>query len=193
MTNRFKIVPTLSSYLRPNPLVGGLLFLAVGAPLYAQNPVELKIRNTAVGPATFEIKSVRSLTPENPWRTVTVSPNRTQTLQIASPDDYIVRARADGVRYESTAIPLKEWVNKNPKFELTLSRMAAAPPGMVAPVGLGLRFDPPLDDPQPGAGEQIEFKPLGGDRPLRRILQGRFGNGGPGNGGPGNFGAAAPR
>ena len=186
MKTRSKIAPARPPLRRLSICLAFLVSSLIPAlrPARAQQPVDLKIRNTDAGNATVEIRSLQSLTPNNPWRTVPISSGRVQTLPIASPDDYIVRASVGGVTYQSKPIPLKKWVQGNPNFELNLSRLAAAPQGVRPPIYLGLRFAPPKDNR--GEGEYIEFERV--DRRGRPIPDPAM----PG-GSPGNVGSAGPR
>ncbi len=157
MTATSKIVPLLRKCAAL--LLAVNLVSWVNAEAQAQDIVTLKIRNNVKEngrsyPSQVEIRSLQSLSPQNPWRTIDVEGGRTGKLQIQSPDNYIVRVSARGVTYESAPIALKKRISENPNFELKLSLMYAAPAGQMGQSALGLSIGEEGND----FGENIEMK-----------------------------------
>jgi len=173
MHTRFKIA-IRPSRAHHHKLIALAVLLALTWPgerqASGQEVLTLKIRNDLKAMqgekgynATIAIRSLQSLTPADPWRTVDVGPGRIKSLEIASPDKYLIRATAGGVTYESDAIALKKMIRENPKYELTLSRAFGAPAGARPKIMLSLALQSP-DDDGIGDSQHIEFKPVGSRR-----------------------------
>jgi hypothetical protein len=116
--------------------------------------------------AAVWVKSLQSLTPQNPWRRLDIPAGRTAKLPLASPDKFVIRAEAGGVTYETEPIPLKEWLSQNPKFELNLDIVAAAPAGQMQRMpkaDFGMRLEaPPTGDETVGEWKMLEYKEVRG-------------------------------
>ncbi|MFO1095086.1 MAG: hypothetical protein U0992_17535 [Planctomycetaceae bacterium] len=149
-------------------VVAALLCVAAAAgTCAAEDMVKLKVRNNLQFErggkrATVWVKSTKSLTPQSPWRRLDINPGRTTTLDLASPDDFIVRAEAGGITYESDPIPLRAWLKENPNFELTLDAVAAAPADnqmqMRYKFDYAMGFSAPDSDPGIERWKRIPFK-----------------------------------
>lgn len=172
MTKKSRIVPNQQKG-RLVKLCGLALVWAIAAqaPSAAQDSVVLKIRNDLESEeggfsATVEVKSLRSLTPNQPWRTVNIPPGRFKTLEIASPDDYVVRATAAGVTYQSEAMSLKAWIRDNKNYELTLIELFS---GSDPRIQLGLMLQDPSGSDDGSTSKEIKFTRVGGSQPRRRF------------------------
>jgi hypothetical protein len=177
MIGKLKIVPTPRTGRALKRLILGVTCVSVMAGVAcAQDIVGLKIRNNLeFGNGSFDaniaVKSNRPLNPSNAWATLKVPAGRVTTLNLASPDTFVVRATADGVTYESEAVPLKQWVKDNPDYELNLDAIMSAPSGQRSETKLGLSFSTPRDTPGPGDRKEIAFRRIGGGAPAGRVIE----------------------
>jgi hypothetical protein len=122
------------------------------APWGASAADVLKVVNNTKGPdavpVTVLIRSLKSNTPSNPWRQLSISPQKTKELQLASPDKYVVVVKAAGMTFESDPVALRDKIQHERDFKLRVVEYMSAPVGRRRPprtFGLDLGSDPGME------------------------------------------------
>ncbi len=120
-------------------------------PLFGQQSVTVSnnylTRNRRNGIATVEVGSQNPTNPAQPSRSVRIQPKDKEAIPLDGTDPYWIRVKVDNHTFKSPPLMLKKHLAANPRLELKLSEMKAAPgpgfgpPGLKIPVQLGLSFE----------------------------------------------------